>query len=95
MRWSPLVTLVLVVCGNCTYAAIFPDSGPTTPGARATVSGEIAWRQLRRRLQLSGRFGRQINCAQNHIVMVADMPPFTTVVTIVREPFRMLSAVPG
>ena len=42
MRWSPLVTLVLVVCGNCTYAAIFPDSGPTTPGSRAAVCGEIA-----------------------------------------------------
>src|SRR5438477_12872735 len=42
MRWSPLVTLVLVVCGNCTYAAIFPDSGPTTPGSRAAVCGGIA-----------------------------------------------------
>ena len=42
MRSCPLATLVLVVCGNCTYAAIFPDSGPTTPGSRAAVYGEIA-----------------------------------------------------
>ena len=42
MRSCPLATLVLVVCGNCTYAAIFPDSGPTTPGSRAAVCGEIA-----------------------------------------------------
>src|SRR5881227_129351 len=41
MRSFPLATLVLVVCGNCTYATIFPDSGPTTPGSRAAVCGEI------------------------------------------------------
>ena len=42
MRWSPFVTVVLVLCGNCAYAAIFPDSGPTTPSLQAALCGGIA-----------------------------------------------------
>jgi hypothetical protein len=42
MRWSPLVIVALVFCGNCTYAAIFPDSGPTMPGSQAALHGGIA-----------------------------------------------------
>ena len=41
MRRSALVTLV-VLCTNCAYAAIFPDSGPTTPGSQAALRGAIA-----------------------------------------------------
>ena len=54
---------------------------------------ESPWLQLRRRLQLSGRFGRQINCARSRIATVAATPPFTTAVTIVPELFRMLLVV--
>jgi hypothetical protein len=42
MRCRLFVTLVLVFCGNSTYAAIFPDSGPTTPGSQAALRGGIA-----------------------------------------------------
>jgi hypothetical protein len=42
MNRSAVVTLVLVLCRNCAYAAIFPDSGPMTPGAQAVLHGGIA-----------------------------------------------------
>jgi hypothetical protein len=42
MRWSLFVTLVFVLCGNCTYATIFPESGPTMAGSRAALCGGIA-----------------------------------------------------
>jgi hypothetical protein len=42
MRWSPLVTLMLILCGSCAYAATFPDNGPTTPGSQAALRGGIA-----------------------------------------------------
>jgi hypothetical protein len=95
MRCSPVAIVALVFCGNFTYAAIFPDSGPTTPVRRPRCVVELLLRQLRHRLQSSGRFGRQTNCARNHIATAAAMPPFTIAVTIVPELFRMLWAVLG
>ena len=83
----------LTICAIRSHGAIFPDSGPTTPGLRASFCGGIAWLQLMRRLQLSGRFGRQINCARSRIATVAATPPFTTAATIVPELFRMLLVV--
>ena len=56
-------------------------------------AAESPWLQLMRRLQLSGRFGRQINCARSRIATVAATPPFTTAATIVPELFRMLLVV--
>ena len=83
------------ICTSGSNGAIFPDSGPTTSGSRAVLHGRIALVQLRRRLQLSERFGRQINCGRSPIAMAAATPPSVIVVTIVPELFRMLLAVPG
>src|ERR1051326_4761436 len=42
MSRLPLILLLLVFCDNCILAAIFPDSGPTTPGFEAALRGSIA-----------------------------------------------------
>jgi len=56
---------------------------------------ESRWLRPMRRVRLSARFGRQINCAQSRIVMVAGTHRFTTTVTIVRGRFPMPLAVRG
>src|SRR5262245_5287502 len=37
-----LVMFTLAICNSRGHAAIFPDSGPTTPGAQAVLHGGIA-----------------------------------------------------
>ena len=85
----------LTICAIRSNGAIFPDSGPTTPGLRAALCGGIALAPTQAPLAVKRAIWAANQLHSKPYRYGGGHAPFTTAVTIVPELFRMLLAVPG